>query len=66
MYTSRRSPKWLNFLLGYEAVYMKLIAKESRLAVGTLYNYYSKKWIAFRSLCEKLGKDFVKIKRRKR
>ncbi|AUN00944.1 TPA: hypothetical protein ACXDAZ_001150 [Clostridium botulinum] len=22
---------------------MKLIAKESRLAVGTLYNYYSKK-----------------------
>ena len=28
---------------GYEAVDMKLIAKESGVAVGTLYNYYSRK-----------------------
>nr|WP_080283420.1 TetR family transcriptional regulator [Clostridium botulinum] len=43
MYTSRKSPKRLDFSLRYEATDMKLIAKESRLSVGTLYNYYSKK-----------------------
>ena len=46
---------------GYSAVSMKIVAEETGIAVGTLYNYYANKEELFIKVIEEKIKNYKKI-----